>query len=304
MKPTIVVPLDGSENAEQALPYARALAQRSEGSLLLVSVVDIPVEFGAWSMASAGMYGIELDKWQQESHTYLQRIAGEQTGLTVTTMVRIGSAAAEILAATEGAENPVIVTTSHGRTGLSRIFMGSVASKLVRESKCPVLVIRMREQPAAATPAFDRVLVPLDGSPFSEEGLERAVDVFGGGLTLHLLRVVEVPTIPAAGMADGGLALNYGLIDEYMDATRDVAAEYLKEMTEKLTAEGHTVTADVRQGIVADEVLKAAAEHQADVIAMATHGRGGLGRIFLGSVAERVLQEAERPLLLTKPQKR
>jgi nucleotide-binding universal stress UspA family protein len=115
------------------------------------------------------------------------------------------------------------------------------------------------------------------------------------------LRVVEVPTIPAAGMADGGLSLNYGLIDEYMDATRDVANEYLSGMETKLTAEGHSVTAEVRQGIVADEVQKAAAEHQADVIAMATHGRGGLGRIFLGSVAERVLQEADRPLLLTKP---
>ena len=150
--------------------------------------------------------------------------------------------------------------------------------------------------------AFDRVLVPLDGSPFSEEGLERAVDVFGERLTLHLLRVVEVPTIPAAGMADGGLALNYGLIDEYMDATRDAADEYLKVLVEKLTGEGHTVTAEVRQGIVADEVQKVAAEQQVDVIAMATHGRGGLGRIFLGSVAERVLQEAERPLLLTKPE--
>jgi nucleotide-binding universal stress UspA family protein len=300
MNPTVVVPLDGSENAEQALPYARALAQRSGGSLLLVSVVDIPVEFGAWSMASAGMYGVELDKWQQESHSYLQRIAGEQ-GVTTSTVVRVGAAAAEIHTAADGAENAVIVTTSHGRTGLSRLFMGSVASKLVRESKCPIMVVRIMEQPAEVAPAFDRVLVPLDGSPFSEEGLERAVDVFGGGLTMHLLRVVEIPTIPAAGLADGGLALNYGLIDEYMDATREDAGTYLAAMSQKLTGEGHTVTVEVRQGIVADEVQKAAAEQQSDVIAMATHGRGGLGRIFLGSVAQRVLQEADRPLLLTKP---
>jgi nucleotide-binding universal stress UspA family protein len=301
MNPTIVVPLDGSENAEQALPYARALARRSGGSLLLVSVVDIPVEFGAWSMAGAGMYGAEVEKWQLESETYLKRIAGEQDGIATQTVVRLGSAAAEIIEAVKGVENAVIVTTSHGRTGASRIFVGSVASKLVRDSECPILVVRIQESPVVASPAFDRVLVPLDGSAFSEEGLSQAVEVFGGGLTLHLLRIVEIPTIPAAGMADGGMALNYGLVEEYMDATRESADEYIKTMIEKLTAEGHTVTGDVREGRVADEVHKAAGEHNADAIAMATHGRGGLSRVFLGSVAERVLQESAWPLLLTRP---
>ena len=301
MNPTVVVPLDGSENAEQALPYARVLARRSGGSLLLVSVVDIPVEFGAWSMASAGMYGVEVEKWQLESETYLKRVAGEQDGIATETSVRLGSAAAEIREAAKGVENAVIVTTSHGRTGASRIFLGSVASKLVHDAECPILVVRIQESPATTTPAFDRVLVPLDGSPFSEEGLARAVEVFGGGLTLHLLRIVEVPTIPAAGMADGGLALNYGLVEEYMDATRDSANEYIQTMIEKLTAEGHTVTGDVREGLVADEIHKAAEEQGSDAIAMATHGRGGLGRIFLGSVAERVLHESVRSLLLTRP---
>lgn len=301
MKPTIVVPLDGSENAEQALPYARALAQRSGGSLLLVSVVDIPVEFGAWSMASAGMYGVEVEKWQRESETYLKRIAGEQGEFPTRTVVRLGSAAAEIRETVKGAENPVLVTTSHGRTGASRIFLGSVASKLVHDLDCPVLIVRIQEEPSTVAPAFDRVLVPLDGSSFSEEGLARAVEVFGGPLTLHLVRVVEVPTIPAAGMADGGVALNYGLVEEYTAATRDAASEYMRAMIETLTADGHTVTGEVREGLVADEVQATAREQQSDVIAMATHGRGGLGRIFLGSVAERVLHEADRPLLLTRP---
>jgi len=301
MKPTIVVPLDGSENAEQALPYARALAQRSGGSLLLVSVVDIPVEFGAWSIASAGMYGVEVEKWQLESENYLKRIASEQEGIDTATVVRLGSAAAEISEAVKSVENPVIVTTSHGRTGASRIFLGSVASKLVHDSECPILVIRIQESPSAVAPTFDRVVVPLDGSEFSEAGLASAVAVFGEHLTLHLVRVIEIPTIPASGMATGGMALNYGLIEEYMDATRDAANEYIQRMIEKLTADGHTVTGEVRDGLVADAVHAIATEQNADAIAMATHGRGGLGRIFLGSVAERVLHETDRPLLLTKP---
>jgi nucleotide-binding universal stress UspA family protein len=301
MKLTIIVPLDGSENAEQALPWAQALARRSGGSLLLVSVVDIPVEFGAWSMASAGTYGVELERWQLESETYLKRVAGEQGEIATQTVVRLGSAAAEILEAAKGVENPVIVTTSHGRTGASRLFLGSVASKLIHSAACPVLVLRIQEDPTTVTPAFHRVLVPLDGSEFSEAGLEQAIEVFGEGLTLHLLRIVEVPTIPAAGMADGGLALNYGLVEEYMDATRDAANQYMRTMIEKLTAAGHTVTGDLREGLVAEEIQKAAVEQQSDAIAMATHGRGGLGRIVFGSVAERVLHEADRPLLLTKP---
>jgi nucleotide-binding universal stress UspA family protein len=247
------------------------------------------------------MYGVEVEKWQLDSETYLKRIASEQDGTPTQTMVRLGSAAAEIGEAVKGVENPVIVTTSHGRTGASRIFLGSVASKLVHNAECPILVVRIQESPAVTEPAFDRVLVPLDGSEFSEAGLTRAVEVFGGGLALHLLRIVEIPTIPAAGMADGGLALNYGLVEEYMDATRESANDYAQAMIEKLTAEGHTVTAEVREGPVADEIQKAADEHEADAIAMATHGRGGLSRVFLGSVAERVLHESVRPLLLTRP---
>ena len=228
MKPTIVVPLDGSDNAEQALPYARALAQRSGGSLLLVTIVDIPIEFGAWSMASAGIYGIELERWEQESETYLQRIAGEQGDTETQTIVRVGSPAAEIREIVKVTEDPVVVTTSHGRTGVKRMFLGSVASKLVRDLECPVLVVRIQEQATPPQPGFDRLLVPLDGSPFSEEGLDQAVALFGEGLTIHLLRVIEMPRIPATGMADGGLSMNYGLIEEYTAATRDMANEYMR----------------------------------------------------------------------------
>lgn len=301
MNSTIVVPLDGSENAEQALPYARALAMRSGSPLVLVSVVDIPVEFGAWSLASGGTYGIDLDKWKHESETYLSRVAADQGGVPTRAVVRLGTAASETLAAAMSVENPVIVMTTHGRTGMSRLFVGSVASKIVRDATFPVLVVRIQPSPAVTSASFDRILVPLDGSPFSEQGLVQAINVFGGHLTLHLLRVIEIPTIPAAGMVGGGIAVNYGLVEEYMSATRDAANEYLRKLIEKLTADGHTATGAVMQGFVADEIQRAADDHQVDAIAMATHGRGGLSRIVLGSVAERVLHESARPLLLTRP---
>lgn len=303
MTPTIIVPLDGSDNAKQALPYARALAERSGGSLLLVTVIDIPIEFGAWSMASAGIYGSELERWEQESEKYLSQIANEIGSTRTQTVIRVGSPAAEIREIAKVAENPVLVTTSHGRTGMSRVFLGSVASKLVHDLECPVMVVRIQEDPTPPQAEFNRLLVPLDGSEFSEEGLDRAVALFGEGLTIHLLRVIEIPRIPAVGMADGGLSMNYGLVEEYTAATRDMANEYMESTIETLTAQGHTVTGEVCEGFVAEEILKAAQTHDVHAIAMATHGRGGLGRIVLGSVAERVLHEADRPLLLTRPRK-
>lgn len=97
------------------------------------------------------------------------------------------------------------------------------------------------------------------------------------------------------------MSFEYGLIAEYLDATRDESVAYLQEQSELLTARGYSVTTEVRDGRVAEEILRVAGERDAHVIAMATHGRGGIGRLVFGSVAESVLSEARAPLLLMRP---
>lgn len=298
---TIVVPLDGSDQAEQAIPWATALCQRIDAGLLLVSVVEIPVEFGAWSAASAMAVGHELDDWAAERDRYLEDVAGRLTGVRVTTHSRVGSPTSEVLSAIAAVDDPVVVMTSHGRTGAGRMVMGSVANRIVRDAQCPVLVIRSQSQASAASPSFDRVLVPLDGSTFAEHALDvglQAIAPAGQPLTLHLLRVVESPVVRVPGP---DVPLDYGLVAEYTDAMKDEATTYLASMTEKLRASAATVTSEVRHGRISDEIIAAAAEQRSDLIVMSTHGRGGISRLFFGSVAEKVLHESPLPLLLIRP---
>lgn len=297
---TIVVPLDGSETAERALPYARALAGRVGGGLLLVSVVDVPAEFSAWVTTSAGS---ALDGWIEERRAYLQRVAAGLAELAVETRVELGSGALGIADAVRSASNPVLVMASHGRTGVRRLVLGSVASRVLGEVECPVLLLHAAGDASAGpvAPAFDKLLVPLDGSAFSEAVLDRALAVFGAGLDLHVVRVVDTPGLDLMGSPEPDIALDYGLVGEYVEAVRQEAQAYLARITEDLTRRGYRVTTAIRDGDVADEINAAAEEAKAGVIAMATHGRGGVSRLIMGSVAERVLHGATRPLLLVRP---
>jgi nucleotide-binding universal stress UspA family protein len=302
MVATVVVPLDGSETAEQALPWARALAERKRAEVVLVSVIDIPMEFGAWSTTRAAALDREMDTWVAESETYLRGV-GEQLGnVPVRVVVKIGGAATEVSATVAELEDPVVVMSSHGRTGARRIFLGSVATRIVHNVRCPVLVTRMHSgaAPGQAQPV-EKVLVPLDGSAFAEHALSRSLVALGENLALHLIRVVEIPVFRGGSALEPGMSYEYGLIADYLETTRDEAQAYLFEQREALTAAGHSVTTEVCEGRVADEILREAREQAVHVIAMATHGRGGLSRLVFGSVAERVLSEAEVPLLLVRP---
>jgi nucleotide-binding universal stress UspA family protein len=193
---------------------------------------------------------------------------------------------------------------SHGRSGLSRLFAGSVATRILREVHCPILLIRagLPELPAGATAPFAKGLVPLDGSDFGERILTDAIDAIDDSdMALHLIRVIDIPVMTMAAAGDPSAAMNYGLVSEYMDASREEAEEYLKQLATRLSSNGRVVTWEIRDGDVGHEIIEAAEQHNADVIAMSTHGRGGLGRLVFGSVAEKVLHNAKSPLLLIRP---
>lgn len=299
---TIVVPLDGSDQAEQALPWAAELGRRVGGSLLLVSIVEIPMEFGAWSSTGALAVGQMMDSWIEDRTAYLKEIGGKLDGVTVETACRVGSPTSEVLSTIASVNDPLVVMTSHGRAGAGRLVLGSVANRIVRDAQCPVLVIRASSDAATASPAFERVLVPLDGSKFAEDALHRGVEAIsssGQALALHLVRVIESPVISMPGP---DVALDYGLVAEYMDAIKDEAVQYLKTLTESLSARGIAVTSEVLEGSVADAILNSAKRNTSDIIVMSTHGRGGISRLFFGSVAEKVLHSSQLPLLLLRPQ--
>ena len=144
-------------------------------------------------------------------------------------------------------------------------------------------------------PLYKRIVVPLDGSPLAEEALDQAIELAKRvDIPIHLVRVVDTyrtQAVPATGMA-----LDYSLLAELAEEELEDARSYMKEQTDKLTAEGLTATGEVLHGPIAQQIVDAANEE--DIIVMSSHGRTGIKRWFLGSVAEEVMRRAKCPVLL------
>lgn len=299
MAGTVVVPLDGSEMAEQAVPIAQALAERNNAPIVLLSVVEIAMEFDTWIDASMVSLEDEVKDWVDDRKAYLDEVAARVGGTNITTEIRAGRPSQEIAAYVEGVDDPVLVMASHGRGGIEQVVVGSVAFRIIHDVRCPVIVTRMTDKaadPGAAS--FSKLLIPVDGSDASASVIDRAVATTGEPRpAVHFLRVMEEPTWSRR-------SFNRGLVGQYLEATKEEAEQQLTGLAEQLASVGHETTWEVRDGDVTKTILECAAEVGATEIAMATHGRGGLGRALLGSVAQRVLQRSDLPLLLIRPQEK
>jgi nucleotide-binding universal stress UspA family protein len=199
----------------------------------------------------------------------------------------------------------LIVMTSHGRTGLSRMWLGSVADGVMREASVPVLMLRPMDEKHDRqndAPLFRRILVPLDGSPASSAILAAAGDMArASGGTLVLVRVIT--PIPLLAFGEGLSMYPTAVVDE--DATEqvaDTAREELAAVARSLERDGLKVETDVVIGKrIASELLAMAESKSADLIAITTHGRGA-SRLVVGSVADKILRGSHLPLLLLHPQ--
>ncbi len=310
----IVVPLDGSEFSRTAIPYALSLA--SPGSVVeLVSSVEVVATLtgaGFTGDISAGIPGygtgtqipaaadlLESSRRNREEH--LEATAESiSTEATVRWTLLEGSPADAVAAHVEETGADLVVLSTHGRGGLERAWVGSVADRLVRALTVPMLLIRPTDESGAdREPAIRRILVPLDGSSHAEAVLEpvrdaaRALDA-----EIVLLRVVEPdlvlgsPYIPHAARE----------LEEHHDAVSREAVEYLDGIATGLEAQGVRVAArEVRMGVPA-RAISGVTDAEADMVAMATHGRGGLRRWVLGSVSDKVLRRGTRPMLLVRPE--
>lgn len=298
----LLVPLDRSSLAEQALGPAAAIARASHAEIDLV-LVHQPVPLAgfadvAWNPEQA----VDEDK-------YLESVARELvTGGSVSTTHAVlrGDAVGMICARAHDIGADLIVMTSHGRTGFSRAWIGSVADGVMRQSAIPVLVMRPVESEMdqlAAHHLFKRVLVPLDGSALATEILSPAIGVAHcTKARLVLIRIVQpVPLVTS----DVGMAFVYPPVIQDDDATRSVAEEAKRDLAEiAYTLAGQGVTNVETHVIIASNVPRAiinfAADHSVDAIAMSTHGRGA-SRLFVGSVADKLLRASGVPILLKRP---
>jgi len=281
----IVVPLDGSKLAEQVLPYAQVLAVACGASVTLMRVTDPDARMPFTTNQSAS--------------DYLKYTAASLTPLSVDTLEKIGKPAEVIVDITSGDDGYLIVMATHGVTGPRRWLLGSVASKVVQTAMSPILLIRANQEAALTGPiALKRLVVPLDGSGLAEKVLPYArVLASKLNLDLQLLRTYSLPP-DAYVVADGVIAQGPA---QYRKSLHEESEKYLEEKVESLRADGFAaVSATVIEGEAASEIIDLAASPPQGLIAMATRGRSGLGRLVLGSVAERVVQNSISPVMLIR----
>lgn len=299
----VLVPLDRSPFAEQAIGRAAAIARATGAMLDLLLVHEI---FGT---RFSGSPTADADTLAGEQR-YLQQIAAEVcegASLTVTGGVHRGPAAATICERAGETGANLIVMTTHGRVGLARMALGSVADEVVRNSTTPVLLLRPIENEndrRSAHHLFKRILVPLDGSGAAAAILPAAVAVARAcGATMVLLRVI--PPVPIVAPFESQAPAAYAPLIPDETATGyllSIVAADLDEMASRVSRADHiAVESDV---IVSERagpaIVDYARAHAMDLVAMSTHGRGA-SRLLLGSVADKVLHDSGVPVLLQRP---
>lgn len=291
---TILVPLDGSPLAESVLPYAVEIGRRARASLLLLTAID---EVGAWSE-----FPTKPDEGKEtaRAQAYLEakRRQLEAQGLEVRTEIAYGPPAEEILERAANRDAGLIAMSTHGRSGISRWIMGSVADKVLHGTHRPLLLVRATgQEQKARSPEIRRILVPLDGSPLAESVLPFVVDlarIFKASLTLFHA-VTPVAAYP-------GLETAQVRMGDVLDALQSQAEQFLTQVARRLEGQGiGRVDRLVSVGFTVDQIVGAASQAQADLIALATHGRSGLGRWIMGSVANAVVCRTNLPCLVIRP---
>jgi len=291
----ILVPLDGSPLAETAIPYARTLAAAGGWELILLSVWEVlPEEIetvGPDHARSLRDHGVRYFR------AYLNNVAEalERDALEVSSEVRVGHPAIEIMLAASEFGADLVAMASHGRRGISQRRRGSVADKVLRGSTVPVLIIgpqgldRWPQAPAS----IRSILVPLDGSAESETALPVAADIARAtGARIALLRAV--PSL--LSRVDVGLPESYPP-DIDLRLVKDAQA-YLKSVRARYS--DLVGDAAVERGFPAQVVLEAAERDLPDLIIMTSRSRFAGDRWALGSVADEVI-EGPVPVLLVHP---
>ena len=295
----ILIPLDGSKTAEQALPYARALANKLKVPLELIGVIDI-AEFAAHISAEKARY-LEsmIEQGERSSVDYLKGIAKTFPGLSVICTVEKGTVAETIIDKAAADKGTLITMATHGRSGINRFVLGSVAEKVLRATNNPLLLIRAADRAAPGEEArLTSVIVPLDGSELAESVLPAVTELAKKlGLEIVLFRAFNIPYGVYAG-ADGYYAINF---DQMIAEIKDEATAYLETKTEELKGKGvENVSFLVKEGLSADEIISIGRQTPDNLIAMCTHGRSGVKRWVLGSVTETVVRHCGDPVLVIR----
>lgn len=294
----ILVPLDGSSLAEGILPYARGLVKALKVPVELFQVID-PDIVSAFVDPEHGRYRDTVEaSMKQRSTAYLGRVAGSfpdpgRVGYSAS----IGRVAEVIVEKAAQDRNTLIAMATHGRSGLRRWMLGSVADKVLHATSNDLLLIRPTDNAKTEGIAeLKTVLVPLDGSGLAETVLPHVV-ALARALKLETVLVRVYTLMETAYVAD---EFGYGWQLRAEEIKKE-ATVYLEERARQLQADGlERVSCVALEGSAAEEIVDLARQTPDNLVAMCTHGRSGVGRWVLGSVTDRVVRHCGDPVLVVR----
>ena len=311
----ILVPLDGSERAERGLAMAARIARGAGSSLLLARIVSVPpIRFASYGEPAQIALAL-IANARDEAEEYLKKVSVSPLveGIAIEARVIEGHVSADILDTARNEHCDLIVICTHGHTGFQRWRLGRVADQVARHAPVPVLVVPARDahpEPASADTGL-RLLVTLDGSELAEASLRPALDLATAleapaQTSIHLLEVVDFFAAMTAD-ADRAPESDSEVTGPEIGAEEralEVARAYLGDVAHRIRQE-HPNTPVTFAAALSGDIAKtigeiAEGQPPCDIIAMATHGRGGLQRWTMGSITERVLHTTHLPLLIAR----
>lgn len=291
----IVLPVDRSSPVTEIFHYAQAIARSGDDVLVLnaVPLSDIEPLVRSKSVSLA-----ELRKRVQDSaQAELDDLTTSFTlpdGVSLKSLIVDGSPADAIVQNASSPDSSLVIMATRGRGAIGRLAFGSVADRVARTSAAPVLLVRPSAHDETTTfEPIRRLVVPLDGSTRSERSLPKAISLAQRlGVPVLLVAVSEVERMASIY----GTTLSAAAYGELANESEAELVKLLEGVAERVQAEGVEVSFKVLSGAVAPAID--AVTEPGDIIVMTSHGRGGVRRWLLGSVAERLARSAKVPVLL------
>jgi nucleotide-binding universal stress UspA family protein len=293
----ILVALDGSPLSEGILSYVRFFAEMLEIPAELLHVID-PETLMPLAGGKRGPYKDVLTAEKKSSSEYLRKLTTLfRDSSRVDCTVEVGKPAEIIVDRAAAQPGALIAMATHGRSGVKRWLLGSVAEKVLQAAANHLLLVRTVEPTKGSeTMLLRRVMVPLDGSELAETAIPHAVELARKmNFDIVLVRASALPT-PFYGGEEYGAD-----IGEIWELLKKDAREYLDEKVRLLQQEGlGRISTALLEGDAAGTIIDLARESPKSLIVMCTHGRTGVGRWVLGSVADRVVRHSDDPVLLIR----
>jgi nucleotide-binding universal stress UspA family protein len=291
----ILIPLDGSKLAEQALATARILVQKIHATPVLLHVIE--------KNAPPEVHGERHLQGIPQANAYLENLIKKNPFLKRASVEihvheeEVSQLAQSIIDHASDYQVDLIILTRHGEGGWKDKVVGSLVRQVIGHGHLPVLLSNAHPDSEHVC-TFDRILLALDGDPEHDVSEKIAAD-FASQLKSQLLLLTVVPTLSTLSPDQSPASLLLpSATDAMLDISEESSAEYLKNHIRKLEKMGLTVEGDVERGDPVDCILEVAVEKDMDLIVLATHGKAGLEAFFAGSVASKVITDSTIPLLL------